>query len=71
MLAIPASNDEKYIDSKGIPTAPGEYPDYLCIFYHLKLGIVLAIPASNATQSIECDNINCVLLNYSLLFFAI
>ena len=48
-LPIPASNDENYIDRKGIPPGPdqGEYPSYLCSYHHLKLDIALAIPASN------------------------
>ena len=37
--AIQASNEEKQIDSKGIPPGPehGEYPSYLCVFRQLKL----------------------------------
>ena len=31
---------EKYIDGKGIPPVPGEYPYYLCIYHHSKLVIV-------------------------------
>ena len=49
MSAFPALNDEKNIDRKCIPPGPGqgEYTFYLCIFRHLKLEIVSAIPASN------------------------
>ena len=44
-----ASDDEQYIDRKGIPPVPGqgEYPSYLCIVSHLKLELLIQFTASN------------------------
>ena len=49
LTQIPTWNDEKYIDSKGIPPAPGqgEYPSYLCSFRYFKVELLTQIPAWN------------------------
>ena len=46
---LPASNDERYIDRKGIPTdRPGGIPFLsMYVFIHLELELLTQIPASN------------------------